>query len=98
MSAVPAFAMSIMCIIGGSIAFFRRGSLPSFVAGSLTGMLYLYSATRIAEGEIKGLQGAFYASALLTISSLPRITKGPIPKLLAASSAAVGFYYGRQLY
>ncbi|KAJ7024834.1 hypothetical protein C8F04DRAFT_1130338 [Mycena alexandri] len=98
MSAIPAFAMSLLCIVGGSIAFFKKGSLPSFVAGSLTGMLYLYSATRIADNEIKGFQGAFYASALLTASSLPRITKGPIPKLLAVSSAVVGFYYGRKLY
>ncbi|KAJ7166761.1 hypothetical protein C8R46DRAFT_1095234 [Mycena filopes] len=92
MSAVPAFAMSFLCIVGGSVAFFSKGSVPSFVAGSLVGILYLYSASQIAENDTRGLNGAFYASALLTLSSLPRITKGPIPKILAISSAVVGFY------
>ncbi|KAF7370180.1 hypothetical protein MSAN_00648600 [Mycena sanguinolenta] len=98
MSALPAFVMSLMCIVGGSTAFFRRGSIPSFVAGLSVGGLYLWSGARIGEGDVRGLQGAFVASALLTLSSLPRFTKGPIPKILALSSAVMGFYYGRELF
>ncbi|KAJ7199108.1 hypothetical protein B0H12DRAFT_1165555 [Mycena haematopus] len=98
MSAFPAFGMSLMCIVGGSTAFFTKSSMPSLVAGLSVGMLYLWSGTRIGEGDIRGLQGAFAASALLTLSSLPRVTKGPIPKILAISSAIIGFYYGRELF
>ncbi|KAJ7083808.1 hypothetical protein C8R44DRAFT_822297 [Mycena epipterygia] len=98
MSAYPALGMSLLCIVGGGAAFYRKSSMPSLVAGLLTGMLYLWSGARIGEGNVKGLQGAFAASALLTLSSLPRVGKGPIPKLLATSSAVVGFYYGRTLY
>ncbi|KAF7356184.1 UPF0136 membrane protein P14E8.05c [Mycena venus] len=111
--------MSLMCIVGGSTAFYKKSSIPSLVAGLMyglcltphitiltqhactsdrVGMLYLWSGTQIGEGNPKGLQGAFLASALLTLSSLPRVAKGPVPKLLATSSAVVGFYYGRQLY
>ncbi|KAJ6582102.1 hypothetical protein B0H19DRAFT_1117569 [Mycena capillaripes] len=98
MSAFPAFGMSLLCIVGGSTAFFKKSSIPSLVAGLVVGMLYLWSGAQIGEGNPKGVQGAFLASALLTLSSLPRIAKGPIPKLLATSSAVVGFYYGRKLY
>ncbi|KAJ7694617.1 hypothetical protein B0H17DRAFT_1057301 [Mycena rosella] len=97
-SPFPAFGMSLLCIVGGGTAFYRRSSIPSLIAGMMVGMLYLWSGARIGDGDANGVQGAFYASALLTLSSLPRIAKGPIPKLLAASSAVVGFYYGRQLY
>ncbi len=38
------------------------------------------------------------ASALLFLSSLPRVAKGPVPVVLAATSAATGVYYGRLLY
>ncbi|KAJ7923517.1 hypothetical protein B0H13DRAFT_1980061 [Mycena leptocephala] len=98
MSAIPAFGMSLLCIVGGSIAFFKKSSVPSLVAGMTVGMLYLWSASQLGEGNPKGIQGAFFASALLTLSSLPRVTKGPIPKILATSSAVIGFYYGRKLY
>ncbi|KAJ6592232.1 hypothetical protein DFH09DRAFT_1136911 [Mycena vulgaris] len=98
MSAFPAFGMSLLCIIGGGTAYFKKSSIPSLAAGLVVGMLYLWSGAQIAEGNIKGLQGALYASGLLTVTSLPRVAKGPIPKLLATSSAVVGFYYARQLY
>ena len=37
------------------------------------------------------------ASALLLLSSLPRITKGPVPVILTASSASAAVYYGNTL-
>lgn len=38
------------------------------------------------------------ASAILLLSSLPRITKGPVPLVLAAASSAAGVYYGTKVY
>lgn len=38
------------------------------------------------------------ASALLLLSSFPRITKGPVPVVLAATSSAAGVYYGTKVY
>lgn len=38
------------------------------------------------------------ASALLLLSSLPRVTKGPIPVVLAVTAAGAGAYYGKTLY
>ena len=38
------------------------------------------------------------ASALLLLSSLPRVTKGPIPIVLAVTAAGTGVYYGKTIY
>ncbi|KAF7329556.1 hypothetical protein MKEN_00218500 [Mycena kentingensis (nom. inval.)] len=63
----------------------------------VTGLLYLSSAKQISEGLAVGYKGAFAASVLLAISSVPRIGKGPVPKALAVASSAMAFYYSRQL-
>ncbi|KAJ7066116.1 hypothetical protein C8F01DRAFT_693834 [Mycena amicta] len=98
MSAIPAFVMSLLCIVGGGIGFAKKGSIMSLVSGLTTGMLYLWSGKQIGEGHPTGFQGAFAASALLALSSAPRVTKGPVPKLLAVTSSVVAFYYSRLLY
>ncbi|KAJ8694924.1 hypothetical protein PTI98_007560 [Pleurotus ostreatus] len=36
------------------------------------------------------------ASALLLVSSLPRVAKGPVPAILATTSTAAGLYYGNK--
>ena len=38
------------------------------------------------------------ASALLFLSSIPRVTKGPIPAMLTVTSAVTGAYYGKTIY
>ncbi len=35
------------------------------------------------------------ASALLLLSSLPRVAKGPVPAVLTATSAISALYYGK---
>lgn len=37
------------------------------------------------------------ASALLLLSSLPRVAKGPVPAVLVATSASAALYYGRTI-
>ncbi|KAF7770471.1 hypothetical protein Agabi119p4_6445 [Agaricus bisporus var. burnettii] len=94
MSAYPAYIMSGLCITGGISGFVRRGSIPSMVAGVGVGLLYLWSADTIRRGATGGLEGALVASALLLISSLPRVTKGPVPMILSVTSASTALYYG----
>jgi len=98
MSAYPACIMSGLCIIGGVTGFARTRSIPSLVAGVSVGLLYLWSADRIRKGTPNGLEGAIGASAILLLSSLPRITKGPVPAILAATATVSGAYYGNTFY
>ncbi|TFY54013.1 hypothetical protein EVJ58_g9116 [Rhodofomes roseus] len=98
MSAYPAYVMGGLCIVGGITGFARTRSIPSLVAGVGVGALYLWSADSIRKGTPNGLEAALGASAILLLSSLPRVAKGPIPAVLTATSTATAVYYGRKVY
>lgn len=72
---------------GGSQTVLRVLWVSVHVIGALGSFLaYLLTSTSAA------------ASALLLLSSLPRVTKGPVPIILSATSATTGAYYGKLLY
>jgi uncharacterized membrane protein (UPF0136 family) len=98
MSAIPAYSVGALCITGGFTGYLRTRSLPSLIAGVGVGVLYIWSAEQIKRGAPNGIEAALGASALLLMSSLPRITKGPVPIVLALTSAGAGAYYGKTLY
>ncbi|CCM00249.1 uncharacterized protein FIBRA_02278 [Fibroporia radiculosa] len=90
--------MGGLCIVGGITGFVKTRSIPSLVAGVGVGALYLYSADSIRKGTPNGLETALGASAILLLSSLPRVAKGPVPAVLTATSSAALFYYGKKVY
>ncbi|KAJ6463687.1 transmembrane proteins 14C-domain-containing protein [Mycena polygramma] len=98
MSAYPAFAMGGFCIVGGLAGFTRTRSIPSLVAGLGVGAVYLWAGDRIRKGQPNGIEGAIGASAVLLASSAPRLLKGPVPSMLAASSTMSGLYYAKTAY
>ncbi|KAN0113861.1 Transmembrane proteins 14C domain containing protein [Russula decolorans] len=98
MSAIPAFVMGTLCIVGGVTGYARTRSIPSIVAGIGVGALYLYSGDSIRKHTANGLETALGASAVLFLSSVPRFAKGPIPAMLTVTSAAAGAYYGQAIY
>jgi len=95
MSAYPAYVMGGLCIVGGITGFARTRSVPSLVAGVSVGLLYLWSAEAIRKHNGPGIEGALGASAILLLSSLPRVAKGPVPAILSATSAVSVYYYGK---
>ncbi|KAF8637661.1 hypothetical protein AX17_002729 [Amanita inopinata Kibby_2008] len=97
-SALPAYLMGSLCLVGGATGFARTRSIPSLVAGVSVGLLFLWSADAIRKGAPNGVEAAVGASALLLLSSLPRFAKGPVPAILTVTSATAGFYYGKTLY
>ena len=72
----------------------RRGT-PYGIEGAL-GEHYWTPQRRVITNN--GLTNLAGASVLLLVSSLPRVAKGPVPVMLAATSAATGIYYGRLLF
>lgn len=71
----------------------KRGA-PNGIEGALGEVPYLHHQIR----SINPLRCRIGASALLLVSSLPRVTKGPVPIILALTSAGAGAYYGKTLY
>ncbi|KDQ18993.1 hypothetical protein BOTBODRAFT_184794 [Botryobasidium botryosum FD-172 SS1] len=88
-----------LCFVGGITGFARTRSVPSLVAGVSVGSLYAWSGFAIQRGDLNaGFKGALAASALLFVSSIPRVSKGPVPLTLTVTSAAASLYYGKTVY
>ncbi|KAG6891256.1 hypothetical protein C0995_008508 [Termitomyces sp. Mi166 len=95
MSAYPAYVIGGLSVVGGVAGFVRRRSVPSLIGGVTVGLLFLYGADAIRKGAPNGLEAACAASALLLVSSLPRVAKGPVPATLTVLALGAGTYYGR---
>jgi len=65
----------ILTIAGGVIGYVKAASVPSIVAGSITGVLLLVAAFLLPEHHAVGLATAFIVSLLLAAQFVPKFVR-----------------------
>ena len=65
----------ILTIAGGVVGYVKAGSLPSIIAGSVTGVLLLVAAFLLPEHRAAGLATAFIISLLLAGQFIPKFLR-----------------------
>ncbi|CAI5755673.1 unnamed protein product [Candida verbasci] len=93
----PAFTLSGLCAIGGLIGYFRKGSVPSLIAGLAISGLYGGAGYLLKQNANYGLELALATSSVLLFAGLSRSFQTsfqkPIPLLLLAlGSVSTGYY------
>jgi len=93
----PAFTLSGLCAIGGLMGYFRKGSVPSLVAGLGVSTLYGISGYLLNQNANYGLELALGTSSVLLAAGLSRATstgfKKPIPlALVLLGGLSTGYY------
>ena len=64
-----------LTIIGGVIGYVKAGSLPSIIAGAITGALLLVAAWILPNNRTVGLVIAFIVSLLLAGQFIPKLIR-----------------------
>ncbi len=64
-----------LTIVGGIIGYVKAGSLPSIIAGAITGVLLLIAGALLPEHRAAGLATAFVISLLLAIQFVPKFIR-----------------------
>jgi len=82
------------------MGYARKGSLPSLLGGISVGFLFIVSGFALTQNRPTrtGYRGALAASALLLCSSLPRVSKGPVPAVLSVLGTLLTAYYGNAYF
>ena len=65
----------VLTIAGGIIGYVKAGSMPSIIAGSITGILLLVSAWLLPEHQAAGLGIAVLVSLLLAGQFVPKFLR-----------------------
>ena len=81
-----------LTIAGGIVGYVKAGSLPSIIAGSITGVLLLIAATLLPEHRAIGLATAFVISLLLAAQFIPKFirTGKAMPAGMMSILSAIG--------
>jgi uncharacterized membrane protein (UPF0136 family) len=81
-----------LTIIGGVIGYVKAGSLPSIIAGAITGVLLLVAAWLLPSNRMIGLLTAFVVSLLLAAQFIPKFirTGKVMPAGLMSILSAIG--------
>ena len=64
-----------LTILGGIIGYVKAGSLPSIIAGAITGVLLLIAGALLTEHRAAGLATAFVVSLLLAAQFVPKLIR-----------------------
>jgi len=64
-----------LTIVGGIIGYVKAGSLPSIIAGSITGVLLLIAGSLLPEHRAAGLATGFVISLLLAAQFIPKFLR-----------------------
>jgi uncharacterized membrane protein (UPF0136 family) len=64
-----------LTIIGGIIGYVKAGSLPSIIAGAVTGVLLLLAGSLLSSHRLIGLATAFVVSLLLAAQFVPKFIR-----------------------
>ena len=64
-----------LTIIGGVIGYVKAGSVPSIIAGVITGLLLLAAGLLLPEHRVAGLAVAFITSLLLAGQFIPKFVR-----------------------
>ena len=65
----------VLTIIGGVIGYVKAGSLPSIIAGAITGVLLLVAGALLPEHRGIGIATAFIVSLLLAAQFVPKFIR-----------------------
>ena len=65
----------VLTIAGGIIGYVKAGSLPSIIAGSITGVLLLIAGSLLSEHRAISLATAFIISLLLAAQFVPKFIR-----------------------
>lgn len=65
----------VLTIIGGVIGYVKAGSLPSIIAGAVTGVLLLVAGALLPEHRAIGLATGFIVSLLLALQFVPKFIR-----------------------
>ena len=90
------FSLGGLVALGGAVGYFKKGSVPSLVAGLTFGGLLIGSGVMISQGEsYKGHALASGVTGLMTVAMAQRfMTTGKfMPAGMVASLGAVGLAY-----
>jgi uncharacterized membrane protein (UPF0136 family) len=64
-----------LTIIGGIIGYVKAGSLPSIIAGAITGVLLLVAGFLLPEHRAAGIAIAFVVSFVLAAQFVPKFIR-----------------------
>ena len=64
-----------LTILGGVIGYVKAGSVPSIIAGAITGVLLLVAGALLPEHRAAGLAAAFIVSLLLAAQLAPKFIR-----------------------
>jgi uncharacterized membrane protein (UPF0136 family) len=65
----------ILTIAGGIIGYVKAGSMPSIIAGSITGILLVIAAWLLPEQRAAGLATALIVSLMLAAQFVPKFIR-----------------------